>query len=236
MKSFQAMTSTPIFLQKSKKIVSYPNALAWMKNCVQEIYDEKRLEYLWFLEHPPLYTAGTSAKKTDLINSQHYPVFYTNRGGQWTYHGPGQRIIYVMMDLRKDHAPFPARDIRAFVHALEEWIILTLGHFGIKAEKRADRIGLWVVNPVTKQEEKIAALGIKLSHWISWHGIALNIHPNLEDYSGIIPCGLAQYGVTSMKALGVNASLEEVDEILCKQWSHIFPNPLKETKAPYFSD
>ncbi|CAI3956047.1 lipoyl(octanoyl) transferase LipB [Commensalibacter papalotli (ex Botero et al. 2024)] len=222
------MPFPPIILQKSKKIISYLNASEYMQNYVQGIYDQKKPECLWFLEHPPLYTAGTSAKEQDLINTQNYPTFYTNRGGQWTYHGPGQRIIYIMMDLRQDHQAFPPRDIHAFVNAIEDWIILTLKQFNIHAEKRSDRIGLWVIDPATQKEEKIAALGIKLTKWISWHGIALNVSPNLEDYSGIIPCGLADYGVTSMKKLGVHYSMDEVDQVLLEQWSHIFPHSLQE--------
>lgn len=233
MKAFQAMASTPIFLQKSKKIVPYPIAIQWMKQHVQTMYQGKATECLWFLEHPALYTAGTSAKQEDLFNRQNLPVFYTNRGGQWTYHGPGMRIIYVMMDLRKPHPTFPDHDVRAFVQKLEDWLILTLKHFDITAEKRQDRIGLWVINPVTKQEEKIAALGIKLSHWISWHGIALNIHPNLENYTGIIPCGLKEYGVTSMQKLNIHASLDEVDKILCQNWGKIFQCNLQKGFAPY---
>ncbi|CAI3956384.1 Lipoate-protein ligase B (LipB) (PDB:2QHT) (PUBMED:19798051) [Commensalibacter communis] len=222
------MAFHPIFIQKSKKLVSYPNAIQHMERYVQDIYNEKQPECLWFLEHPPLYTAGTSAKDYDLINTQNYPTFYTNRGGQWTYHGPGQRIIYIMMDLRKDHQAFPSRDIHAFVNAIEDWVILTLRQFNIYAEKRKDRIGLWVINPITKKEEKIAALGIKLTRWISWHGIALNISPNLNDYTGIIPCGLAEFGVTSMEKLGVKCSMDEVDQVSLEQWNHIFPYSLQE--------
>lgn len=228
------MTFSPIFLQKSKKIVSYPDALHHMQEYTQKIYEKKQPECLWFLEHFPLYTAGISAKEHDLINPQHYPTFYTNRGGQWTYHGPGQRIIYIMMDLREDHQTFPPRDIHAFVNVIEDWIILSLKQFNIQAEKRKDRIGLWVIDPITQKEEKIAALGIKLSRWISWHGIALNVLPNLEDYSGIIPCGLPEYGVTSMHKLGVHCSLGEVDHVLCQQWQQIFPHPLIE--KPIFID
>ncbi|EHD12958.1 octanoyltransferase [Commensalibacter intestini A911] len=220
------MTFSPIFLQKSKKIVSYPDALQHMQEYTQKIYEKKQPEYLWFLEHSPLYTAGNSAKEHDLINPQHYPTFYTNRGGQWTYHGPGQRVIYIMMDLREDHQAFPPRDIHAFVNAIEDWISLSLKQFNIQAEKRKDRIGLWVIDPITNKEEKIAALGIKLSRWISCHGIALNVLPNLEDYSGIIPCGLPEYGVSSMHKLGVHCSLDEVDQVLCQQWQKIFPHPL----------
>ncbi|MDI2090829.1 lipoyl(octanoyl) transferase LipB [Commensalibacter oyaizuii] len=222
------MTFPPIFFQKSKKIIPYPTAIETMRHYVDRIYHEQQPECLWFLEHPPLYTAGTSAKDHDLINQQHYPTYYTNRGGQWTYHGPGQRIIYFMMDLRQDHHVFPQRDIHAFVNIIEDWIILALKSFDIHAEKRPDRIGLWVVDPITKKEEKIAALGIKLTRWISWHGIALNVYPNLNDYSGIIPCGLTDYGVTSMEKLGIKCSLDDVDQVLLKQWQHLFQHPLRE--------
>ncbi len=227
MKEFQAMAITPIFLQKSKKIIPYPTAIEWMKTYVQKIYIKKAAECLWFLEHSSLYTAGTSAKKEDLFNPQNFPVFYTNRGGQWTYHGPGMRIIYVMMDLRKPHPTFPDHDIRSFICKLEDWIILTLKHFNVIAEKKEGRVGLWVTNPVTKQEDKIAAIGIKLSHWISWHGIALNIHPKLEDYSGIVPCGLKEYGVTSLHNLGIYTSFDTVDQVLCQTWERIFKYPLQ---------
>ena len=232
MKEFLAMAITPIFLQKSKKVVPYPTAIQWMKNYVQKIFDGKAAECLWFLEHPPLYTAGTSAKESDLFNPQNFPVFHTNRGGQWTYHGPGMRIIYVMMDLRKPHPTFPDHDIRAFIHKLEDWIILTLQQINIAAEKKEGRVGLWVTDPVTKKEKKIAAIGIKLSHWISWHGIALNINPKLENYSGIVPCGLKEYGITSMHELGINTSFDTIDQVLCQAWQQVFVYSLKLRSPP----
>lgn len=227
MKSFQAMTFPTIFWQKSNYLIPYPQSTAWMKAYVKQIYAGKAPECLWFLEHPRLYTAGTSAKEEDLLNSENIPIYRSNRGGQWTYHGPGQRILYVMMDLRKNHPHIPARDIHAFVYALEEWVAKSLEKLGIQTEKRSDRIGLWVIDPKTGKEEKIAALGIKLSHWISWHGIALNVQPNLGDYQGIIPCGLQSYGVTSLQKLGVNISMDEIDRILIQEWENFFGNPLQ---------
>lgn len=232
MKAFQAMAYTPIILQKSKKTVPYLTAIQWMEHHVQQIYHHNAPECLWFLEHPPLYTAGTSAKQKDLFNPENLPVFYTNRGGQWTYHGPGMRIIYVMMDLRRPHPAFPDHDIRTFVHKLEDWIVLALNHFGIQAEKREDRVGLWVVNRQTGKEEKIAALGIKLSHWVSWHGIALNVNPDLKNYTGIVPCGLKDYGVTSLEKLKVHTTMDNLDSILCETWQQLFQQPLEKRALP----
>ncbi len=166
----------------------------------------------WMLEHPPLYTAGTSAKAEDLLHTQGFPVYPTGRGGQYTYHGPGQRVVYVMADLGK--RPGAKRhNLRAYVQDLEQWIIHALQSFGIKGEVRDGRIGVWVVEPSGK-ESKIAALGIRVRKGIAFHGIALNVHPNLQHFQGIIPCGIREHGVTSLHALGVEASMEAVDTAL----------------------
>ena len=172
-------------------------------------------ELYWLLEHPPTYTAGTSAAEDELVDAQGIPVFTTGRGGRYTYHGPGQRVIYVLSDLRKRD-----RDLRAHVARLEEWVIRTVGAFGIKGERRCDRIGIWVDNK--GQEEKIAAIGVRVRRWIAFHGLALNVNPNLAHFKGIVPCGLAAFGVTSMQALGVPAPMAEVDAEFKRQLDAVF--------------
>ena len=165
-------------------------------------------EMVWLLEHPPLYTSGTSAKPSDLIE-QRFPVYETGRGGEFTYHGPGQRIGYVMLDLKKRER----MDVRAYVKSLEQWIIATLAEFGVAAFTREGRIGVWVDKP-KGGEAKIAALGIRVRKWVTFHGISINVNPDLSHYAGIVPCGIREYGVTSLKALGIDASMEEVDTAL----------------------
>ena len=179
-------------------------------------------EQLWLVEHPPIYTGGTSARESDLLGGAMIPTMRTGRGGQWTYHGPGQRIAYVMLDLTRPHGMVPARDVRGFVAALERWLILTLAVFGIHGETRDGRVGIWVVDPVTQRESKIAAIGVRVSRWVSFHGVALNVAPNLDHYQGIIPCGIRQHGVTSMAALGVRAGMAEIDGALRDQFACVF--------------
>lgn len=178
-------------------------------------------ELVWLVQHPPLYTEGTSAKPEDLQDPTRFPTYKAGRGGQWTYHGPGQRIAYVMLDLSKEHGSIPARDVRCYVAALERWAIETLKEFGIKGEIRDGRVGIWVVRP-NGQEEKIGAIGVRVSHWVTWHGIALNIAPDLSHFTGIVPCGISEHGVTSLKALGVDARLEDVDAALQRHWHKVF--------------
>jgi lipoyl(octanoyl) transferase len=161
-------------------------------------------ELFWLLEHPPLYTTGTSATADEVLDARELPVFETGRGGRTTYHGPGQRVIYALCDLRKRD-----KDVRAHVARLEEWVILTLAGFGIAGERRQGRVGIWVAHDGI--EEKIAALGVRVRRWIAYHGLALNVHPDLSHYKGIVPCGLPDFGVTSMHALGVKARMVEVD-------------------------
>jgi lipoyl(octanoyl) transferase len=165
-------------------------------------------ELVWLLEHPPLYTAGTSARDEDLLQQNRFPVFRSGRGGQFTYHGPGQRVAYVMLDLDRR-----GRDIRAFVGALEDWLIETLGLFGVRGERRESRVGVWVRHR-DGREEKIAALGLRVRRWVSFHGISLNVAPELSHYEGIVPCGVAEHGVTSLAALGIPVSMIEADRAL----------------------
>jgi lipoyl(octanoyl) transferase len=168
-------------------------------------------EHVWLLEHPSLYTAGTSARDADLLDPDRFPVFRTGRGGQFTYHGPGQRVAYVMLDLNRR-----GRDVRSFVRMLEEWLIRSLARLKIDAERRSGRVGLWVARPGAPDgvEDKIAAIGIRLHRWVSFHGISLNVTPDLSHYTGIVPCGLASHGVTSLRALGSSATMSDVDAAL----------------------
>jgi lipoyl(octanoyl) transferase len=179
-------------------------------------------ELVWLLEHPPLYTAGTSAPPSGLLTPQRFPTFKSGRGGQWTYHGPGQRVAYVMLDLTRAHGSVPARDVRRYVHGLEEWLIRALRRFGIEGERREGRIGIWVTPPGGATEAKIAAIGVRVSRWVSWHGVALNIHPDLSHFAGIVPCGIREYGVTSLAALGVSATIGHADEALYAAWQEVF--------------
>lgn len=206
-----------VLWKQSLSPVPYPDALTHMTNRVNQIIGGDE-EEVWLLEHPPLYTAGTSAKKADLIDPKGIPVFETGRGGQFTYHGPGQRIAYVMIDLNR-RTP----DLRRYVHALEQWIIDTLSEFGVKGERREGRVGIWVVSPPNETtsfptEEKIAAIGVRVTKWVTFHGIAINVNPNLSHYEGIIPCGLANFGVTSLQKLGLSVSMEELDKALMRNW------------------
>lgn len=194
--------------------IAYPAALEHMAQRVNSLKKGGK-EEVWLLEHPPLYTAGTSAKTTDLLDPQGFPVFDTGRGGQFTYHGPGQRVAYVMIDLSRRE-----RDLRKYVTALEQWIIDTLAEFDIIGERRQGRVGIWVQtsdgpHPI---EEKIAAIGVRVSQWITFHGIAINLIPNLDHFAGIVPCGLPQFGVTSLHKLGKIVSMEQLDEALKRSW------------------
>ena len=172
-------------------------------------------EQVWLLEHPPLYTAGTSAREADLLAPGRFPVYRTGRGGQFTYHGPGQRVGYVMLDLAKR-----GRDVRAFVAQLEQWVIGTLAAFNVQGEVRPGRVGVWVQTPAG--EAKIAAIGLRVRHWVSFHGISLNVEPNLEHYSGIVPCGISDAGVTSLVALGLPVSMADVDVELRRSFGQVF--------------
>ena len=202
--------------QTSKDLIDYETALATMEARVAAIQSGEQDEVIWLLEHPPLYTGGTSAKAQDLVDKR-FPVYETGRGGQYTYHGPGQRIAYVMLNLKaRNDKP----DIRRFVQTLEQWLINTLAAFGITGGVREGRIGVWVDTPTG--EKKIAALGIRVKQWVTFHGIALNVNPDLSHYSGIVPCGISQFGVTSMWDLGVQASMEDVDAVLKEEFDKLF--------------
>ncbi|WCR58701.1 MAG: Octanoyltransferase [Wolbachia endosymbiont of Ctenocephalides felis wCfeF] len=199
----------------SNQLIDYNHAVKFMEAKIQRIYDSLSDELVWLLQHPPLYTAGISATDDDIVEKL-FPIYKTGRGGKYTYHGPGQRIIYLMLDLRKRNKC----NIKLYIRDLSNWIINVLKHFNIFGEFKEERIGIWVnKNGV---EEKIAAFGIRIRKWITYHGIALNVSPDLSHYRGIIPCGLKDYGVTSMKELGVEVSLSELDDILKKEFYKIF--------------
>ena len=198
---------------KSNELVDYNFAVDFMESRASDIAADKKKELIWLVEHPPLYTGGASSKEKDLLDKDSFPVYRTRRGGKFTYHGPGQRVAYVMLNLNKRE-----RDVRSFVEFLEKWIIATLQEFNIKGEIRPDRVGVWICRKDKAMgpngvfvEEKIAAIGIKLRKWVSFHGISININPNLDHYSGIIPCGVENFGVTSLKDLGVFVTMDDFD-------------------------
>lgn len=202
--------------------VPYPEALAAMGAHVAAIRAGEAGERVWLLEHPPTYTAGTSARPEDLRDATRFPVFRAGRGGQWTYHGPGQRTAYVMLDLARPHGGVPVRDLRAYIHALEEWLIRALDRFNIRGERRAGRVGIWVADRASGTEAKIAAIGVRVTRWVSWHGVALNVDPDLSHFAGIVPCGIAEHGVTSLWRLGVTATMAEADAALMAAWDEVF--------------
>jgi lipoyl(octanoyl) transferase len=215
-----AQPSAPVEWAASARPVGYAQALAVMDARAAAIADGQAGELVWLIEHPPLYTAGTSAQPADLIEAR-FPVFTSGRGGQFTYHGPGQRVAYAMLDLKR-RAP----DVRRYVATLEEWIIATLATFGIAGARREERVGVWVQRPDKGDghEDKIAAIGIRIRRWVSLHGIALNVAPDLTHFAGIVPCGVAdpRYGVTSLADLGRDASMGEVDAALRHQFEALF--------------
>jgi lipoyl(octanoyl) transferase len=204
----------------SRGPVGYPEAVAAMEARAEAIAERRAGELVWLLEHPPLYTAGVSSKTEDLLQPDRFPVFRSGRGGQFTYHGPGQRVAYVMLDLSTRE-----RDVRAFVGALERWIIGGLARFNVRGEIRPGRVGVWVERKapgIAPREDKIAAIGVKLRRWVSFHGIALNVEPDLSHFSGIVPCGLAEHGVTSLVDLGLPVSMDEADAALKASFGEIF--------------
>ena len=209
---------------RSEGLVDYDAALAWMQERAKAIAAGTADEAIWLLEHPPLYTAGTSAKRDDLKDPDRFPVFETRRGGQYTYHGPGQRVVYVMLDLNRR-----GRDVRAFVQALEAWVIAALGEFNIKGEIRPGRVGVWVARPEkpplpdgTPREDKIAAIGVRLSKWVSTHGLAINHDPDLSHFDGIVPCGIKGHGVTSLVDLGLPVTMDDLDLALERSFHKVF--------------
>ena len=206
----------PVAWQVSAAPVLYPEAASFMEARAAEIAAGGAQEMVWLLEHPPLYTGGTSAKAADLVEPERFDVFQTGRGGQYTYHGPGQRVGYVMLDLRKR-----GRDVSAFVRALEQWIIDTLAEFDITAERRCGRVGVWVTHD-DGREAKIAAIGVRLKKWVSFHGISINLNPDLSHFDGIIPCGISEHGVTSIAALSKKTSMAELDSALKRHFEMLF--------------
>lgn len=200
-----------------KLLIDYADALSVMERRVADIREGIAEELVWLLEHPPLYTGGTSAKDGDLLDDR-FPVYQTGRGGQYTYHGPGQRVGYVMLDLKgRQNVP----DIKKYVWQLEEWIILTLAQFGVKGERRDGRVGIWVARESGK-EDKIAAIGVRVRHWVTFHGIAINVNPDLSHYNGIVPCGINEHGVTSLADLGMDVSMGDVDMAMKLAFTEVF--------------
>ena len=215
----------PVAWRISDEPVGYDAAVAVMEERVAAIAEGRAPELVWLLEHPALYTAGTSAKAEGLLSPHRFPVHATGRGGQYTYHGPGQRVAYVMLDLRRRGS-----DVRAFVTLLERWLIGTLAAFTVTGETRSDRVGVWVRRPEqgAGREDKIAAIGIRLRRWVSFHGVSLNVEPDLEHFSGIVPCGITGHGVTSLADLGILVSMPEVDMALRQAFEAVIGPTLTE--------
>jgi lipoyl(octanoyl) transferase len=216
----------PVEWRRSPGLVPYERAVAAMEARVAAIRAGAAPELVWCLEHPPLYTAGTSADPAELLDPGGLPVYRTGRGGRFTWHGPGQRVAYVMMDLRHR-----GMDVRGFVRDLEAWVIGALGRLGIAAERREGRVGIWVPRP-GGGEEKIAAIGVRVRRWVSYHGIAINVTPDLSHFAGIVPCGIAGHGVTSLDALGAGADMETLDAALRAEYGAVFGRRLRVTRRP----
>lgn len=217
--AFARPDAAPVGWAVSSGYVDYPRAVAAMEARAAAIAEGRAGELVWLLEHPPLYTAGVSAKDADLLDAGRFPVFRTGRGGQHTYHGPGQRVAYVMLDLTQR-----GRDVRAFVGALEAWIIAALAAFNVEGEVREGRVGVWVERkgPGWAREDKIAAIGVKIRKWVSFHGLALNVEPDLAHFSGIVPCGVTEHGVTSLVDLGLPVTMDEADAALRSAFERVF--------------
>ncbi|RWR51974.1 lipoyl(octanoyl) transferase LipB [Sinirhodobacter ferrireducens] len=212
---------------QSDRLVPYEEALAFMEDRVAKIARGEADEAIWLLEHPPLYTAGTSARREDLVDPDRFPVYAAGRGGQYTYHGPGQRVVYVMLDLNRR-----GRDVRCFVRDLERWVIAALAEFNVTGEIRPGRVGVWVSRPDRPRgpdgaiaEDKIAAIGVKLRRWVSFHGISINVEPDLSHFSGIVPCGIRDHGVTSLVDLGLPVAMADLDAALHRTFVAIFDTP-----------
>ncbi len=208
----------------SDGLTGYEQALAFMERRAADIAAGTAEECIWLLEHPPLYTAGTSARAEDLTDPDRFPVYEARRGGQYTYHGPGQRVVYVMLDLNRR-----GRDIRAFVQQLEAWVIATLDRFNVRGEIRDGRVGVWVARPEkpplpdgSPREDKIAAIGIRLKKWVSFHGLSINVEPDLSHFDGIVPCGITGHGVTSLVDLGLPVTMEDLDVALRGEFGKVF--------------
>jgi lipoyl(octanoyl) transferase len=202
----------------SPGLVGYEEAVGEMERRVAAIHAGAAGELVWLLQHPPLYTAGTSARPEELLQPERFPVYRAGRGGRYTYHGPGQRVVYVMLDLTRR-----GEDVRCYVHDLEEWAIRTLARFGVAGKRRDGRVGIWVAHP--SGEAKIAAIGVRVRRWVTYHGMSINIDPDLDHFRGIVPCGIAEYGVTSLAALGVRATMADVDTALRQTFPEVFETP-----------
>jgi lipoyl(octanoyl) transferase len=231
--TFKRPDGSPAGWATSKSFVDYPPAVAAMERRARAILDGDAGELVWLLEHPPLYTAGVSAKPADLLDPARLPVFQTRRGGQYTYHGPGQRVVYVMLDLR-----VRGRDTHAFVTGLERWLIDAIATFGLTGVIRPKRVGVWIeraggigADRNGKGEAKIAAIGVKLQRWVSFHGISLNVAPDLDHFAGIVPCGIVEHGVTSLHAEGFRGEMPDVDEALRMAFKTVF-GPVVDEAAP----
>ncbi|MBY8915020.1 lipoyl(octanoyl) transferase LipB [Nitratireductor sp. L1-7-SE] len=218
------MAGVPVEWRIEPGLTDYEKAVAFMEERAGLIREGKAAEMVWLVEHPPLYTAGTSANSADLLEKGRFPVHKTGRGGEYTYHGPGQRVAYVMLDLKTRR-----EDVRAFIAALEAWIIATLERFNVKGERREDRVGVWVARPEKPPlpgdlpaEDKIAAIGIRLRRWVSFHGISINVEPDLAHFGGIVPCGISGYGVTSLVDLGLPVTMEDLDLALKAAFAEVF--------------
>jgi len=219
----------PVDWAISSAPVGYEAAVAAMEARAKAIYEGTAPELVWLLEHPPLYTAGVSSKGEDLLVPDRFPVYASGRGGQYTYHGPGQRVAYVMLDLRAR-----GRDVHAFVQALEAWVIAALAAFNLEGEVKPGRVGVWVTRKVAglrPQEDKIAAIGVKLRHWVSFHGISLNVEPDLGHFDGIVPCGISEHGVTSLVDLGLPVTMDEADLALLEGFKTVF-GPCRPAPPP----
>ncbi|MBM9594730.1 lipoyl(octanoyl) transferase LipB [Rhodobacteraceae bacterium MCCB 386] len=219
----------------SRGLTAYEEAVRRMEALAAGIARGEEDEAVWLVEHPPLYTAGTSARPEDLRDPSRFPVHATRRGGQYTYHGPGQRVVYVMLDVGAR-----GRDVRRFVHALEEWVIATLAEFSVRGERREGRVGVWVVRPEkpshpdgSVREDKIAAIGVRIRRWVSFHGLSINVEPDLSHFDGIVPCGIAGHGVTSLVDLGLPVTMGDVDDALRRTFPKVFPSlpPIPERRG-----
>jgi lipoyl(octanoyl) transferase len=208
------VTQKTVQWQTEQAPVDYDRAVAFMEAKAAAIRGGSDDDLVWLLEHPPLYTAGTSAHARDLV-APAFPVYPTGRGGQYTYHGPGQRIAYVMLDLQQRGS-----DLRQYISNLEEWVIVTLKDFGVRGERRAGRVGIWVA--AKGSEAKVAAIGVRVRKWVTYHGLAINLDPDLTHYKGIVPCGIKEYGVTSLRELGVAVSMADLDRALRRNWDCVF--------------
>ena len=208
-------SADPVAWEIAQGLVPYPEAIERMDREAAAIARGDAPERVWLLEHPPIYTAGTSADAADLVAPNRFPVFKTGRGGQYTYHGPGQRVAYVMLNLKRRGG-----DVRAYVTGLEDWIITTLDQFNVKGERREDRVGVWVQRGT--REDKIAAIGIRIRHWVTFHGISINVEPDLSHFDGIVPCGIREHGVTSLVDLGLPVTMADLDVALRREFQPVF--------------